>query len=380
MRDVYISGIGLIKVSEHWDKPLRILMAEAGLRAIEDSGGAKPDVVIISTACSEILQSQSNIAPLVLDEMGLTGTPALRIESGNASGALALHVGYNFITSGIYDKVLVIGGDKLSDLLPSTVESAMSSTEDREYVAYHGVTKAGLIALIYRVYMRKYSVKREDIASLAVHDHNMAVGVPHAQYPFKISLKSVLEAPTIADPITLFESFGLGDGAAAVLLSSTEYSDVRVKIRASEISTDTLYPGARDELTFFKSTSEATTRALKRAGIELKDIDVLEMSDAYTITGIIALESMGFAEKGMGPKLVVEGELEVGGKIPTNTFGGLKARGNPLGATGLYQIAELTLQLRGEAPHQVPKAEYALAHNSESMASISVVSIIERVR
>jgi len=376
--DVYVCGVGLTKISEHWAKPLRVLMAEAALKALEDAGNPEPDLIVVSSALSPLLQKQSHLGPVVLEELGLTGKPVLSVESGGASGAVAFHAGYMAVRSGLYSTVLVIGGEKLSDALPMDVVSAMQNFEEREHVSFYGITGVSLSALAYKMYLKKNGVKREEVASLAVHDHEMAVGVKHAQYPFPIKLEAVLRATTISEPITLFESFGYGDGAAAVVLTSRRNGDGCVRVAGCAISTDRVTPASKIGSLSFPSTVKAAENAYRMAGIGPGDVDVAEIYDPYTIIGVISLEDLGFAERGKGAKLVWEGEVKPGGKIPVNTFGGLKARGNPLGATGLYQIAEIAIQLRGEAPHQVDSPKYGLAHAMGGFGGSSVVTILGR--
>lgn len=383
MRKVIISGVGYTPISEHWSKPLRVLMAEAGSLALSEAGISRPDLIIVSSAFASRLQEQYQLGSLIADYMGLSGVPAISVEAGDASGGVAFHMGFTAVLSGLYDHVLIIGGDKLSDGLPANVESIIASIEDREYIAYQGATYASLAALIYKEYLKKYGVKNDDVALMAVHDHSMSVGISHAQYSFPVKLDKVLASPIIADPIRLFESFGFGDGAAAVVLSASDQikNDVIVAVESSAIATADQYNIAqRRDLTSFYSTLKAAEQAYANAKITPEKINVAEIHDSYTILGVIALEDLGFAKRGEATKLLKENQLTPGGKIPTNTFGGLKARGHPFGATGLYQVIEITKQLRGEAPHQVPKAEYGLVHSVAGVGGTAVVSILRRVK
>jgi acetyl-CoA C-acetyltransferase len=383
MNQVAITGVGYVPISEHWSKSLRMLMAEAGFLALDEAEIDKPDLIIVSSAFASRLQEQYQLGALIANYMGLGGVPAMSVEAGDASGGVAIHLGYTAILSGIYKNVLIIGGDKLSDELPARVESVMASMEDREYITYHGATYAGLAALVYKEYLTKYGVKNDDIALLAVHDHSMAVGIAHAQYPFPIKLDKVLSSPIIADPIRLFESFGFGDGAAAIVLSALEgiKSDTIITIESSVMATAEQFNIAqRDSIVSFSSTNKAAKQAYAKAKITPNEINVAEIHDSYTILGIIALEDLGFAKYGEGTKLLKEGQLTPGGKIPVNTFGGLKARGHPFGATALYQTMEIVKQLRGEAPHQVPKAEYGLVHSMAGIGGTAVVNILRRMK
>ncbi|MEM3831997.1 MAG: thiolase domain-containing protein [Thermoprotei archaeon] len=383
MRNVIISGTGYVPISEHWSKPLRTLMAEAGFLALNEAGISRPDLIIVSSAFASRLQEQYQLGSLIANYMGLGGTPAMSVEAGDASGGVAFHIGYMAVLSGLYDHVLIIGGDKLSDELPAKIESVIASMEDREYIAYQGATYAGLAALVYKEYLKKYGIKNDDVALMAVHDHSMAVGVSHAQYPFPVKLDKVLASPIIADPIRLFESFGFGDGAAAVVLSVSDQvkNDTLVAVESSAMATADQYNIAqRNDITSFYSSLKAAEQAYAKAKITPEKINVAEIHDSYTILGIIALEDLGFAKHGEATKLLKEDQLTPGGKIPTNTFGGLKARGHPFGATGLYQIIEVTKQLKGEAIHQIPKAEYGLVHSVAGIGGTATVSILRRVK
>ena len=386
MRNVYVLGVGVTKVGEHWNSSLRDLFVEASLKAINDAEISLSDIqaLYVGNMCSGYLQGQESLACLMATWLGLKGISASKIEAACGSGGMAFHQAYLAIASGLYDCVLVGGVEKLTDVVTKDALSALIMADDQEYVASTGITFAGLNALVYREYMRKYGVKQEDIALFPVHCHKYAKNNPYAQFPFEITLEQVLASPLVADPIHLLESSPLSDGAAAIVLSSDKFIKGKeniVKVEASTAATDILSPHERDDITTLYATIEAAKRAYKLAKVEPKDIDVLEVHDAYSILGVIHLEDLGFAEKGKGAELIKEGQIEKDGKIPTNLSGGLKARGHPVGATGVYQLVEITWQLRNDAgKNQVQGAEIGLAQNVGGVGSYVTINILRRLR
>lgn len=388
MRKVYVVGAGATKIDEHWELSLRDLMVQASEKAINDAGIEKKDIeaIYVGNMSSGPLQGQEHLGSLASTWLGIPGVSACKVEAACASGGAALHNAFTAIASGLYDCVLVIGVEKMSDVITSDITSALVMADDQEYVAFTGASFVGLNALVYRAYMEKYGVRQEDIALFAVHDHKYGVNNPYAQFRKEITLEAVLSSPLVADPIRLFECAPVGDGAAALVLCSEEKAkalnhDTLVELAGSAIATDTISINYREDLLTLKATRIAAEKALKMANVEREDIDLLEVHDAFTVLGIIHLEDLGYARKGEGWKLVKEGEIEVGGKIPTNTMGGLKARGHPVGATGIYQVLEILLQLRNEAGrNQVSGAEVGLAQNVGGLGGTVTINLLKRVR
>lgn len=379
MRGVAVAGVGLTRVREHWEKSLRDLFAEAALKTFEAAGTDEIDALYVSNMCSATFQGQLHLGAMMADAIGKRGIAALSVEAASASGGVAFHGGVKAVASGLHDCVLVGGMEKMSDALPGEVAASLAMSEDQEYTAYTGVTKVGLNALIHRHYMDRFGAGADEIAMFAVRGHEHSVGCPHAQYPFKVSIERVLASPMEADPIHMLECSGIGDGAAAVLLSPIEEVDDGVEVASTAVATDSYYLTERPDILTFDAVSKAAARAFEEAGVSHSDIDVLEIHDDTTITGVIALEDLGFVEKGKGADFVAEGNTSRDGELPTNTFGGLKARGNPLGATGLYQIAEVAMQLRGKASQcQVEDAEMGLAQNVGGLGSTCAVTILRR--
>jgi acetyl-CoA C-acetyltransferase len=388
MRRVFIAGVGATRVDEHWDRSLRDLMRESSLKAIQDSGLSKKDIeaIYVGNMSSGFLQGQEHLGSLLATWIGVPGVAAAKVEAACASGGAALHQAYLAVRSGVYDCVLVVGVEKMTDAYTGDVTDALVMAEDQEYVAFTGLSFVALNAFVYRYYMKKYGVRQEDIAYFAVHDHKYAVNNPLAQYPRPITLDEVMKSPLVADPIHLLESAPIGDGSAALVLCSEEKlkalgKDVHLEIAGSAVATDVFSLHERADPTTLLATVKAARKAFSMASIEPKDVDVLEVHDAFTVLGVIHLEDMGFAKKGEGWRLLKEGQLEKDGDLPTNTMGGLKARGHPVGATGIYQVYEITLQLRGEAgKNQVPDPEVGVAQNVGGVGGTVAVHVVRRVR
>ncbi len=379
MRRVAIAGIGFTKIREHWSKSLKDLFAEAALKAFEDAGTDEVDALYVSNMGAASLQGQLHLGAMMADTIGKRGIAALRVEAASASGGAAFREGVKAVASGYSDCVLVGGVEKMSDGIPAEVSATLAMSEDQEYTSYTGVTKIGLNALIHRHYMERFGVKAEDIAMFAVRSHENAVGSPHAQYPFKVSIDRVMASPMEADPIHTLECAGVGDGSAAVLLRPADEAKDDIIVAATSLATGAYYLSDRSDILTFEAVRQAATQAFKSADVSHSEIDVLEVHDDTTITGVISLEDLGFVEKGMGAEYVSRGDTTRGGETPTNTFGGLKARGNPVGATGLYQICEVALQLRQEAgPCQVEDANVGLAQSLGGLGSTCAVTILRR--
>ncbi len=388
MRRVFVAGIGLTRIGEHWEKSLRTLFTEAALKAVDNAGVKLGDIeaLYVSNMSSGYLQGQEHLGSLMATWLGIPGVAACKVEAACGSGGVAFHQAFLAIASGLYDCVLVGGVEKMTDTMTPEVTAALIMADDQEYVASIGATFVGLNALVYRLYMYKYGVRQEDIALFPVMCHRHAVNAPHAQYRREISVEAVLKSPVIADPIRLFESSPIGDGAAAAVLCSEEIAkrlgdDMLVEVVGSAVATDPLTIHLRDDPTTITATQKASRKAYRMAGIGPEKIDLVEVHDAFSILGVINLEDLGFAKKGEGWRLVKEGETEMDGKIPTNTMGGLKARGHPVGATGIYQICEVVMQLRDEAgANQVEGAEYGLAQNLGGVGSTVAINILRRVK
>jgi len=381
VRRVAVVGVGCTKVGELWDKSLKDLVVESATKALDDAGIDNIDVVYVGNALAQILQNQSNLGPLVADCLGFEGIPAISVEAADASGSLAFHEAYKAVKFGWADKVLVVGVEKMSDSSPEEVSKALMTFEDQDYVAFTGITQAGIHALLLKFYMEKFRVKHEDIAMFAVEAHKKASKNPYAQFRNLIKLEDIFRSPVVADPLRLLEHTTLADGSASLILCPLEEAKKLkpqpIEVLASSIATDRFFLHERADMLTFNSTVKAAEKAFKEAKISRDQVDVVETHDSSTILGVISLEDLGFVEKGKGANFVVEGNIAIDGRLPTNTMGGLKGRGHPLGATGVYQLVEVVWQLRGEAgENQVKNVKVGLTHTVGGVGSFASVNIL----
>jgi len=377
MRKVAVAGVGLVKVSEHWGKALGALFADAALQAMKDAGTDDVDGLYVSNMSGALMQEQLNMGAHMADAIAKPGLSAVRVEAGSASGGVAFHEAVKAVASGYSDCVLVAGVEKMSDVLPDVVTKSLVMEEEQEYSAYTGVTKAGLSAMLHRLYLDLYA-EPSDVGMMAVQSHDNAVGCRHAQYPFRMSIERAMDSPMEADPIHMMECAGVGDGAAAIVLVPADTDGVEVA--GTTVATDYCSLPMREDPLTLGAVKTAAEKAYKMAAVKPGDIDLVEVQDDFTINGVLSLESLGLVERGKAAKLVAEGGAARDGELPTNTFGGLKARGNPLGATGIYQVVEVALQLRGAAgDHQVEDAGVGLAQNMGGLGSTCAVTILRRL-
>jgi acetyl-CoA C-acetyltransferase len=385
MRDVAVVGVGMTKFGEHWKAGLKELITEAGIKAVEDAGISGSDIQLIvgGSMSSGLFVGQEHTGALFPDYLGLNPVPAIRTEAACASSAVALNVGCLAVQSGKYDCVVVGGVEKMTDVYGSLATTALAGAMDRDNEAYFGLTFPGVYALMAKRHMHMYGTTREQIAMVAVKNHSNALHNPNAQYQRKISVDDVLKSALIADPLRLLDCSPIADGASCLILvpadKAKRYTDTPVYIRGSAQASDTISLYMRPDVTTVGATLSAAKAAYQQAKVTPQNIDFAEVHDCFTINEIIATEDLGFCKKGEGGKLVQSGETQMGGRIPINTSGGLKAKGHPVGATGAGQIVELVEQLRGEAgARQVKGAETGLAHNVGGSGSTVAVHILSR--
>jgi len=379
MRPV-IAGVGMTRVAEIWDTSLRRIAVDAAIQSMENAKLGDPQAIFLSNMMASRLQSQDHLGTLLADELGISGISAMRVEAACASGGAALHAAFLAVRSGVYQKVLVVGAEKMSDRPTEQVTTALMTAEDREYTAFIGASFVGLNALVHRSYMERYGLNEAQMAQLAVLSQNNAVNNPLAQFRIPISVQNVLNSPYIAEPIHLLEAAGIGDGAAAVIVTTEDAAiSARVpyvKMLSCSMATDSLRIYERDDLTYFRSVKLAADQACSEAGITPDDMDLIEVHDAFTIVGYLALEGLGIVERGKAPE-AVEKRMGLDGRPAVNTLGGLKGRGHPIGATGIYQVAELYSQLIGNAgKNQVEGAKIGAAVNIGGVGTTSTVTVL----
>ncbi len=386
MRDVEIIGIGMVDFGELWTSSLRSVWAGAALAALDDANVSEVDLITVGCMSPGLFVGQEHLASLLADELGMAGVPAARVESACASGGLAVRSGFAEIAAGLADVVLVTGVEKMTDVDGADATYALGTAADQEWEGFHGITFPGLYAMLARAHMARYGTTREQLADVAVKNHRHGLKNPHAQFHLDIDVDAVLQSTLVADPLRLLDCSPVTDGAAALVLASSERAAElrsdrpRVKITGSGLATDTISLAARADLTELAAVRLAAERAYAMAGRGPGDIDLAEVHDCFTIAEIMAIEACGFCERGRGGPVSASGETALGGRLPVNPSGGLKAKGHPVGATGVAQIAEIALQLRGQAgDRQVERATTGLAQNMGGSGGSSIVHILEVV-
>ncbi len=381
MRNVAVAGVGQTKFGELWDRSLKSIMAESILAAINDSKIGADDVqaLYVGNMAAGRFSGQEHLGALAADYAGLAPIPAIRCEGACASGALAFSSAYLAVASGKYDVAVACGAEKMTDLSPAETTTALMGAGEQEWESSAGLTFAGLYALIARAHMSKFGTTSEQLAMVAVTNHENSVGNKYAQFPFKITLEAALNSTMVADPLRLFDCSPITDGSASVVLVSENLAkklNSPVWILASEIGTDTVALHDRASLVEMNSVKSAVKKAYGNSGLTPEKIDVMEVHDCFSINEVIGIEDLGFCKKGKGGKFVADGEIKVGGSAPTNTMGGLKANGHPVGATGIRQIMDVTRQLRRESYNQVKGAKTGLALNVGGSGATAAIHIL----
>lgn len=385
MRSVSIIGIGQTPVGELWDRSARQLAYQAISAALVDANVERADALFVGNMLSGSLLDQEHLGTLVADFCGLHGIEAAKIEAACASGAAALRVGAMAVASGFHDIVIVAGLEKMTDTVGKDTTAGLATAADAEYEALHGVSFVGLNALIMQRYMYEYDVPLDAFAGFSINAHRNGANNPNAMFQEAITLNDYIRAPVIATPINIMDSSPVCDGAAALILAPTEWARRfttgrhrgAVRILASASANDTLAVHDRRDPLFLEAAQISSQKALRQAGVALDDLDLFELHDAFTIMTALSLESNGFARRGEGWRMAQENEIGIGGRLPISTMGGLKSRGHPVGATGVYQIVECVQQLTGAAgANQLPYARLAMAQNIGGSGATIVTHIL----
>jgi len=385
MTDIIIAGLGQTTVGEHWDVSLRDLAHYAMNAAIKDTGGLRPQSLFVGNMLAPNLSRQAHLGALLADYTGLTGIEAVTIEAAGASGGAALRQGYLAIKSGLVDTALIVGVEKFTDMIGAGVEEALATASDSDFEAVQGMTPTAQAALIMKRYMHEYNVPADGFAGFALTAHANGAGNPNAMFQKAIKPETYAKAGMVSEPVNMFDAAPNADGAAALVLTRRDllpsnWPHPLVKVAGSATASDTLALHDRKDMLYFDAAQLSAGRAMKQANIVLDQIDLFEYHDAFSIYAALALESVGFAICGQGWKLAAEGQITLNGRIPCATMGGLKARGFPGGATGVYQAVEAAQQLRGQAEaNQVADAKYALIQSLGGPASTAVTHVLERL-
>lgn len=385
MRNVSIIGIGQSPVGELWNQSARQIAYRAISAAMADAGIEQADALFLGNMLSGNLLDQEHLASLVADFCGLHGIEAAKIEAACASGGAALRLGAMAVASGFHDVVIVAGVEKMTDTVGKDTTAGLATAADAEYEALHGVSFVGLNALLMQRYMYEFDVPLDAFAGFSINAHRNGANNPNAMFQEAIDLDDYVKAPLIATPINMMDSSPVCDGAAAVVLVPTERAHEftrghhrgAVQILASASANDTIAVHDRRDPLTLQAGQISSQKAYQQAGITLDDIDLFEVHDAFTIMSALSLEACGFARRGEGWRMAQDDLIGINGKLPLSTMGGLKSRGHPVGATGVYQIVELVQQLTGVAgANQVKNARIGMAQNIGGSGATIVTHIL----
>jgi len=387
MRKVAVIGIGQTPVSEHWDKSLKELAGEAIFAAMVDAGRNSVDGLFVGNMLSGSLNKQENLGTLIGDWVGLHNAEAIKVEAACGSGGSAFRAGMIAVASGDLDSAIVVGVEKMTDTKPTETTAALATAADADWEAAQGVSFVAINALVMRRYMHEYGWKHTDFAPFSITAHANAANNPNARLSFAITETDYQKARMIAEPINLLDASPIGDGAAAVLLVPFENVNSKftgngspvVTIAGSASATDSIAVHDRQDPTWLSAAALSAQKAYDQAGLSPAQIDFFELHDAFSIMSALSLEACGFADRGQGPRLGLDGDIFLRGRIPIATMGGLKARGHPVGATGVYQIVEVIQQLRGQAErNQSEHAQIGMAQNIGGSGATIVTHILRK--
>ena len=380
---VGILGTYCTKFGELWNKSLEDLLAEAQLGAICSAKikASEIDEIFVSNMCSSMTVRQQNLGALATEILNLN-IPATTIEGACASGGLALRAGVMSVLSGMSKVVMVVGAEKMTDVLPTITASSLAQAASEESEQIHGATFPGLMAMVTRAYSNQYNISTKQLASVSVKNHEYGYYNNLAHVRKKITIDDVEKSPIIADPLRLLHCSPVSDGAAAIILCSEDILKAHKKstyIIGSGQASDTLRLQKRQSITEFRSTQIAAQIALKMAHVSIADIDIIEVHDAFSAVELISLEDLGFFSRGTAGISTDNGETSNGGKLPVNLSGGLKSKGHPVGATGISQAIEIINQLEGTSAHnQTNNATIGMSHNLGGTGSTATVHIFAK--
>jgi len=383
MRKIAILGIGQIKIDEHWDLSLREIGGNAAFAAMQDAGIDKVEALFVGNMLSPLVDGQNQLGTYFSDWIGLWKQEAVKVEAACASGAAALRSGLMAVASGEMDSALVVGVEKMTDKAGHDVTSALATAADADYEVEQGISFVGINALVMRRYMYEFGWKHSDFAPFSINAHANAMHNPYARLHQKINVDQFEKSSMVATPINLMDASPIGDGAAAVIIVPAEKvaslgNRPRITVAGSAAATDSIAVHSRKDPLFLSAAYESSKRAYEMANVTPEDIDVFELHDAFSIMSALSLEACGFAERGQGVRLGLDNEISPNGRVPVCTRGGLKARGHPVGATGMYQVVEVVQQLRGECEKtQVAGAKIGMAQNIGGSGATIITHILK---
>ena len=382
MREVAILGIGQIKIDEHWDLSLREIGGNAAFAAMQDAGMDKVDALFVGNMLSPLIDGQNQLGTYFSDWIGLWKQEAVKVEAACASGAAALRAGLMAVSAGDIESALIVGVEKMTDKAGHDITAALATAADADYELEQGISFVSINALIMRRYMYEFGWQHADFAPFSINAHANAIHNPFARLHQKINVDQFEKSSMVATPINLMDASPIGDGAAAVIIVPAEKvaswkGKPRVTVAGSASATDSIAVHSRKDPLFLSAAYESSKRVYQMANVEPKDIDMFELHDAFSIMSALSLEACGFAERGQGVRLGLDDEISPNGRVPVCTRGGLKARGHPVGATGIYQIVEVVQQLRGECGKtQVDGAKIGMAQNIGGSGATIITHIL----
>lgn len=393
MANVFIAGIGMTPVGEHWETSLRQLAYEAVVATLKDANltpgqfAALPSGIFVGNMLAGQLSGQEHLGALVADFCGLHGVEAVTVEAAGASGGMAVRQAYLAVASGLLDVALAVGVEKITDKVGAGVNAAVATATDGDWESAQGLTATAQAALVMRRYMHEHGATLPDFAGFSINAHANGKTNPNAMFRNLLTPDSFAKAAMIADPINMFDTAPEADGAAGVLLIGESALNTLgaiaarrlVRVAGSSAATEALAVHDRPDPLFLRAANMSAGKALQQAKASARDMNVFEIYDSTTVFAALSLEALGLAERGKGWQLARNGAISLTGERPIATFGGLKARGNPGGATGVCQVAEVALQLRGEAgANQVPNARRGLAQCLGSAGATAVTHVLEQ--
>jgi acetyl-CoA C-acetyltransferase len=362
---------------------MRELGGNAAFAALQDAGMDKVDALFVGNMLSASISGQNQLGTFFSDWIGLWGQEAVKVEAACASGAAALRSGLMAVASGEIDSALVVGIEKMTDKAGRDVTSALAAASDADYELEQGISFVGINALVMRRYMHEFGWKHSDFAPFSINAHANALHNPFARLHQKINLDIFEKSSMVATPINLMDASPIGDGAAAVIIVPAEKvasvkGRPRIVVAGSASATDSIAVHSRKDPMFLSAAHESSKRAYEMAGVTKDEIDIFELHDAFSIMAALSLEACGFAERGQGVRLGLDNEIIPTGRLPICTRGGLKARGHPVGATGVYQVVEVAQQLRGECGKtQVEGAKIGMAQNIGGSGATIITHILK---
>ncbi len=372
MTDIWIAGAGMTRFGKR-EESLPDLMAEAALAALADAGIERPDALVVAAMNPEEFTGEGNYGSLIGTYLGLSQVPALRVETATSSGMAAVYAAYAVLAAGIHRSVLVIGGEKMSHLPTPRVSEIIGRSLD-PYERTYGSTMPALAGLVTRATMHRRGFTLKEISQVAVKNHAHAARNPCAHFQEPVTLEAVMESRVVADPLRLYHCCPISDGAAALVLVAEPRA---VRIAGIGQGMDSIAVRYRSDLTSFRATQAAAEAAYRMAGFGPERVDVAEVHDAFTTFELISLEDTGLVPAGKAGRVTLDGDTAVGGRLPVNPSGGLKARGHPLAATGIAQLVELVWQLRGLATGRQVEARVGLAQSIGGLAANNWVTLLE---